>query len=232
MSDEYTKTLEHVIKQMLKPLKDIPFNLVIETISGHKVVPFDKNNNRDKRILENLIKVAEIAGNEINKTGIFRRRPNEVGNDIESFVMNALNSIGYRSSTPKSKSGKKMSMGYPDIVFVDEFKKMNYLECKTFNISNISTTQRSFYLSPSKDFKITTDSHHFVISYEIVVTGKSGTKNIYKASSWKILSLEKLLVNVKYEFNTDNKSLYDSKLVLAEGKLNLNAKKKQLNNYL
>ena len=31
------------------------------------------------------------AGKEINKTGILRPRPNEVGNDIEPYVRNALN---------------------------------------------------------------------------------------------------------------------------------------------
>ena len=29
-NEEYTKKLENIIKQMLQPLKDIPFNLVIE----------------------------------------------------------------------------------------------------------------------------------------------------------------------------------------------------------
>jgi hypothetical protein len=43
-NNEYTKKLEHVIKQMLQPLKDIPFNLVIEVMTGKKVQPFDFNN--------------------------------------------------------------------------------------------------------------------------------------------------------------------------------------------
>jgi len=36
-NNEYTKKLENVIKQMLQPLKDIPFNLVIETMTGKKL---------------------------------------------------------------------------------------------------------------------------------------------------------------------------------------------------
>lgn len=39
--DEYTHKLEGVIKQMLQPIKGIPFNLVIETLSSYKVIPFD-----------------------------------------------------------------------------------------------------------------------------------------------------------------------------------------------
>ena len=39
--NDYTKKLENVIKQMLQPLKDIPFNLVIEFMIGKKVISFD-----------------------------------------------------------------------------------------------------------------------------------------------------------------------------------------------
>ena len=41
VGNEYIKKLENVIKQMLQPLKDIPFNLVIETMTGKKVISFD-----------------------------------------------------------------------------------------------------------------------------------------------------------------------------------------------
>ena len=41
-NQDYTKNLENVIKQMLTPLKNIPLNLVIEGITGHKIIPFDK----------------------------------------------------------------------------------------------------------------------------------------------------------------------------------------------
>ncbi len=37
MKDEkYISKLENVIKQMLAPLKEIPFNLVIESLTGKK----------------------------------------------------------------------------------------------------------------------------------------------------------------------------------------------------
>ena len=80
----------------------------------------------------------------------------------------------------------------------------------------MSTTQRSFYLSPSDSFKVTTDAHHFIISFQIYVDGRLNDKNIYKCSSWKILSIDQLLVDVKYEFNSDNIRLYTEHLILAE----------------
>lgn len=204
---------------MLKPLKGISLNVVIEGLSGCKIIPFDKKNKNDIKLLEILKKVAIKAGSEVNKDGIKRSRPNEVGNDIEPYVKDALNKFDMKASTPMTINGKHKSTGYPDIEFIDGNGRINYIECKTFNIDNIESTQRSFYLSPSEDFKITKNAHHFVISYEIYVAGRSGSNNVYKCRSWKLVTLENLECDVKYEFNSDNKRLYASKLILAEGEL-------------
>jgi hypothetical protein len=217
-NDEYTERLENVIKQMLQPLKGIPFNLVIEAMTGKKVIPFDFNNKDHRKVLCLLKKAAKKAGEEINKEGISRERPNEAGNDIESYVRNALNSLGLRAEIP-NVNGHKKATGYPDIIFW--YKNIPYyLECKTYNSENINTTQRSFYLSPSDEFKVTYDAIHFLLSYEIYVEGKRGYKNIYKCKRYKILSIQSLSLDVKYEFNSDNKRIYSGKdgaIILAEG---------------
>jgi len=83
--------LQGVIAQMLKPLKDLPLGIVIEGLSGHKVKPYSKKSKKDKKVLSILKKIAEEVLSEINKKGISRSRANEVGNDIESYVKNALN---------------------------------------------------------------------------------------------------------------------------------------------
>lgn len=208
--DEYTKKLENVIKQMLQPLKDIPFNLVIETMTGRKVISFDFTNSEHQQVLDLLKQAALKAGKEINKTGILRPRPNEVGNDIEPYVRKALNSLGLNADIPEGPSGHKKALGYPDILFWFN-KTPYYLECKTYNIENIGTTQRSFYFSPSDEFKVTYDAPHFILSYEIYVAGEKGNKHIYKCKHYKILSIESLSLDVKYEFNSDNKRMYSGK---------------------
>lgn len=221
MNDEYTKRLENVIKQMLTPLKDIPFNLVIESLTGKKVIPFDFKNPNDKELLELLKKVALFGGKEINANGIQSKRPNEVGNYIEVFVEKGLKQYGLKPDIPSGISGKKKTAGYPDRIFF--FKdKPNYLECKTYNLENISTTQRSFYFSPSDDFKVIYDTHHFILSYEMFLDGRKGDKNIYRCRHYKILSLDSLSLDVKYEFNSDNQRMYSGKagtIILDEGKI-------------
>lgn len=132
-NNEYTKRLENVIKQMLQPLKDIPFNLVIESMTGKKVISFDFAKSDHQKILSLLKQAALNAGKEINKTGILRSRPNEVGNDIEPYVRNALNLLDINADIPIGPSGHKKSTGYPDILFWFN-ENPYYLECKTYNI--------------------------------------------------------------------------------------------------
>jgi len=219
--EKYISKLENVIKQMLQPLKDIPFNLVIETMTGKKVISFDFKDSGHTQALELLKKVAKKAGTEVNRTGILRPRPNEIGNDIEPYVKSALNSLGLKADVPTVPSGNKKSTGYPDLLFWLE-EKPYYLECKTYNIENIETTQRSFYFSPSDEFKVIYDAPHFLLSFEIYVAGEQDKNHIYKCRHYKILSVDSLSVDVKYEFNSDNKRMYSGKggtVILAEGEI-------------
>ncbi|MDI6757389.1 MAG: hypothetical protein QME32_05140 [Endomicrobiia bacterium] len=73
MKDEkYISKLENVIKQMLRPLKDVPFNLAIEAMTGKKVISFDFKDTGHAQVLDLLKQAASSAGKEINKTGILR----------------------------------------------------------------------------------------------------------------------------------------------------------------
>lgn len=222
MTDKnYINRLEDVIKQMLVPLKDIPFNLVIESLTGKKVIPFDFNNIDDTELLKTLKRVAILAGKEINKNGIISKRPNEVGNYIEAYVKNALQAHNLNPGIPTGITGRKKAAGYPDIIFFFK-EKPYYLECKTYNLENISTTQRSFYFSPSDDFKVIYDTHHFILSYEMFLEGRKNEKSIFKCRHCKILSIDSLSLDVKYEFNSDNQRVYSGKngtVILVEGKL-------------
>jgi hypothetical protein len=56
------------------------------------------------------------------------------------------------------------------------------------------------------------------------VEGQDGDNNIYKCDRYKLLAIDDLPVDLKYEFNSDNKRLYSNKnnvRVLAEGDINL-----------
>ncbi|MDX2083749.1 MAG: hypothetical protein SFV53_07175 [Rickettsiales bacterium] len=214
MKDQYTKNLEELVKQIIKPLKKVPFNLVIESIYGKKVLPFDKSSKENKKLLQSLQLLAETTGLEVNEIGgIKSKRVNEVGNYIEPFVKKSLEKIGFKTLLQVTRSGKNKSAGYPDLQFKDNLGRICYLECKTFNLKSVATTQRSFYLSPSNDPKVNFDGFHFILSFEIFQESKK-----YKCASYKIISIENLSCDLKQEFNSDNKRLYADELILAQGK--------------
>lgn len=214
MSDQkYIKNLEAIAKIITEPLKNLPFSSVIRLLSGKKVLKFN-----NKILLGRLNKAISLAGKKAYKTGIFAKRVNEVGNKIELFVKEAMNNIGLRVDTPMAQNGKRKATGYPDIEITDKNQTI-YLECKTYNIKNVNTSQRAFYFSPSENFKITKDAPHLMLSFQVEVKKRKGRK-AYVPVHWKLYTLENLKVDLKHEFNQSNKNLYASefskKALLAE----------------
>ncbi len=198
MDKNYIKDLENFVKRMLIPMKDLSFRVIIKSISGYSVLPFKK----DPQLTNLLKKVFRYASENINTKGIQAKRPNEVGNKIELFVKESLNKFNVKPEVPKNQNGKRVSAGYPDIIF-EYHNHPIYLECKTYNLKNINTTQRSFYFSPSKNFKITKNAPHLMITFQIVK--KHGR---YFTTHWRLYSLENMKINLKHEFNQSNKKMY------------------------
>lgn len=219
--EKYIKELEEAINRFLKPLRGIPFRIAIKAISGYEVIPFDINNPLDKQLLEDLIHATKIAAQEANQKGIYTRRVNEVGNQIEPFMINALNQIGLHAERPITMQGRRKAAGYPDIYFRDKNGRHNYLECKTYNESNYQSTQRTFYFSPAirkTDFKVTYDARHFIVSFKIERTERDG-KIAFIPVYWKIFSTNDLVGQIKHEFNANNKQIYRDEALLAEGEI-------------
>lgn len=224
MTDEqerYIKELEETLSQFLKPLKNIPFRIAVKAISGCDVIPFDRNDPADKRLLQDLIQATKIAAGNANRKGIFTRRENEVGNHIEPFMIKALNEVGLNANRPKTREGKKKAVGYPDIFLIDRDGRPNYIECKTYNERNYQTTQRSFYFSPAErreDFKIIHDARHLIVSFKIEKAERDG-RIAFVPVYWKIFSMDGLIGQIKHEFNSTNKQMYREDALLAEGSL-------------
>lgn len=193
---------------MGKPLKNVPFDRVIEAMTGHRVLAFDAHDPAHRAIVEVLKTAGGNSVKAINASGgIQSARPNEVGNKVEPFLKDALNSIAdVKADTPKTPSGRRKSSGYPDIE-VEMGGRIAYVECKTYHRENAETTQRSFYFSPSDEFKVTCDALHLLMAYEMV-RAQDGR---YRANGFKLLTLEHLSLDVKHEFNSDNRRLYSGR---------------------
>ena len=214
--NDYIKQLEETISKFLKPLKDIPFPIAIKAISGHKVLAFDKNSQKDKELLSRLTMAMDIAVKNAYKDGIPTARPNEVGNHIEPFVRDALNSIDVKAEIPLTSNGKHQSAGYPDVFIKDVDGRITYLECKTYSQKSIGSSFRAFYFQPSESPKIVHDARHLMVSFKIIREKRNGNL-VFVPVHWKLYTLEKMLVQVKHEFNASNKGIYKPEALLAEG---------------
>ena len=216
--DDYVRQLEETIGKFLEPLTAIPFTLAIKALTGFEVLNFDPSLDENKKLLERLSNAAQLGGQKAFQQGIFTARPNEAGNHIEPFVVDALRHVGLKADKPVSKSGKKKAAGYPDIQIEDERGRTVYLDCKTYSTLTKDQTFRTFYFSPSGDPKITREAFHLLMGFELDISEREG-KRAFIPISWQIYTFDKLLIRVKHEFNASNRELYTREALLSQGRI-------------
>jgi len=205
---------------MLKPIKGIPFSVIVKSLAECQVIQIDKTDQADTDLLKRLEKAIHFCSSELKSSPIRRPRPNEVGNDVEEYVMRALPKAGLSPARPTSSACLGKSTGYPDILVRDEGKRATYLECKIFADGSEATTMRSFYLSPSDSFKVCLDARHLLLAFGMKATPIAGSRDSeYVPKSYKLIDLHDLLCDVKYEFNSDNRRLYSPSMTLLQGNL-------------
>ena len=219
MADDRVEQLETMLKAFLQPVKNQPFGLIIKALTGHEVLPFDLSNPETRSLLAALQEAAEVATKTAHHQGIFAGRPNEAGNAVEPFVLNALQSAGLDAQKPKNKRGRVQTTGYPDLQIEFGKSRMCYLECKTYSSKSRDSSNRSFFLSPSENPKVNASAHHLIIAFELerAPHRDRGPTLTFVPIRWHIYTLENLRVDLKYEFNASNKRLYDAGALLAEG---------------
>lgn len=212
--------LEQALAQMLKPIKGIPFSVIVKSMSDKQVIQINKDDAFDQGLVDALENAIKICASDLKANPIRRPRPNEVGNDVEAYVMRALSQSGLTASRPTSKSGLGKATGYPDILLQDAEKRDTYLECKIFAHGSAETTMRSFYLSPSESFKVSKDARHLLLAFGMEASALAGSRDsIYMPKSYKLIDLHDLLCDVKYEFNSDNRRLYTPSMIISQGKI-------------
>ena len=217
-AENQIEELEAILARFLQPMRGLPFPVVIKAMAQCAVLGIEPGSPDDGKLIESVSKAARLVGNFVRDDPIRRNRPNEVGNDIEPFVMRAHNEIGLRAERPKSAKGRGQQTGYPDILLYDGANRPSYLECKIFAEGSALTTMRSFYLSPSLNPKICLDARHLLLAFGVDRKPISGSRDsFYRATSFKLVDLHQLKCDVKYEFNADNARLYNEGMVLSQG---------------
>jgi len=175
----------------------VPLETVVEALCGCRVLDWQGEQ------VEGLIRIADSVLRRVRATPLSAARPNEVGNHLEEVVSAAIRELGWPVDRPSGPSGRRRSAGYPDLEFMAQGRAF-YLEIKAFSPGTERSTQRTFYLSPSDDFKVTRDAFHLLLACEIVPVGE----DTYRLQSVKWLDLRKLECRLKHEFNASNRDLY------------------------
>jgi hypothetical protein len=210
-----TDSTAAALAELTKPSKALPFKTVIQATTGHRVLDFDTNNPVHVELRNKIMRAAALAGQRARKEGISAARANEAGNHLEPFVRAALRDAGLEAHVPVTTAGQAQVTGYPDIEILSA--PPVYLELKTYSATTANTTQRSFYYSPSERPKVTHDALHLLLAYELEKTTRD-RQTIFVPVRWKLISLQDLQVDLKFEFNQSNRGLYgNSKTVLDEG---------------
>ena len=168
-----------------------------------EVERFDTTIPANEVTLQTLSKAMRDAGRAVQQKPIVRPRPNEVGNDMEPYVIRALRARGFDAAAPRTKAGRGKSTGYPDIRLGMTGLPI-YIEVKTYAAANHTTTQRSFYLSPAENPKVYENGHHLLVGFEMVEDG-----NAYIPAAFEMVDLYGLDCDMKSEFNSDNRRLYE-----------------------
>jgi hypothetical protein len=206
---------ERALSELTKPTKKVPFKTVLHATTGHRLIEFDTNNTAHVALRAKILKAAAMAGEEARREGISSTRANEAGNHLEPFVRAALKDAGLAARVPVNSNGRAQTTGYPDIELTGE--PACYIELKTYSAATAHTTQRSFYYSPSATPKVTRDALHLLLAYELEKIERDG-RSVFVPRHWKLLTLDELEVDLKFEFNQSNRGLYDQgRATLDEG---------------
>jgi hypothetical protein len=203
----------------MKPARQIPFKEVILATTRHHILRFDTNSPSHLALHEKLSTAARSAAQKARTDGLFSARANEAGNRMEAFVKAALTEAGLDARTPVTAEGRARTTGYPDIEVLGD--PPCYLELKTYSDTTANTTQRSFYYSPSENPKVTHDALHLLLAYQLERIERNG-RTAFQPIHWKLVTLEDLTVDLKFEFNQSNRGLYGEEArhsLLGEGAL-------------
>ncbi len=193
------------LRELTKPQRDLSFAEVIQATTGHRIIPLDTNHPAHRALHQRVLAAAADAGERARRAGIVSTRANEAGNGMEAFVKAALLAAGLTNRTPVTTAGSEQAVGYPDVEILSD--PPCYLELKTYSATTANTTQRSFYFSPSERPKVTRDALHLLLAYQLERTQRNG-QIVFLPVHWKLITLEDLKVELKFEFNQSNRGLY------------------------
>lgn len=182
---------------------NISFPELVKATTDHEVYKLQVEDREDDKILySEILKAANNFIGYVNRTRqrFQGDRINDVGKRIEEVFVEELKKSELRPLLLSSS-------GYPDMKIIDQYDRVTYLESKAVS-KNWDSTFRSFYYTDGK--KIDADARHLLIAWDIV----EESPKYWLVRGFKLCDLYNLGMNLKLEFNSSNRALYSSDLLL------------------
>lgn len=193
-------------------LAELPFPLLIESATGHRVIPIQPE---DDRWLEPLSRALDRTLVRLNDPlhPIHRvARINEASHFVEDELMIELSAEpGWRAQPAPTATGARQRSGYPDIRLQLPDGRIVYLDPKLMTVENRASTLRTFYYEPKTETgKVNADAVHLLIG--IQHHGESGGE--LRLEKWELVDLSRIRLELKPEFQTSNRELYRDETVI------------------
>lgn len=198
--------------------KGILFSEVVEATSGKKIIPFDRDNADDARILAGVGQAMDEVLSKMNapESEVHRiARINEVSGHFENLMQKLLNGMpDFSCDFPRTKSGQVLRSGYPDLRLVDKPSgKICYLDPKLYAEGSRESSFRTFYFEPKKETnKVNDDARHLIVGIAHARDSKG-----WKFLRWELIDLAHFRVKLKAEFEGSNRDMYRRDAVVGTG---------------
>ena len=178
---------------IMRRVRGIPFSYVIKMTTGHEVYPVK---DEDTEVINEIFEKAKAVVKEAKNEDFSSLRPNEISNKLEDMLREKLG-----GSIPENKVA-----GYPNIL-IERKGKPYYIEVKLADVKEMNSSFRTFYYEPVELAKVTKDACHIIVGF---------IHRMRSIIGFKIVDASRIRVNLKSEFNTNNKELYRQENILKE----------------
>jgi hypothetical protein len=190
------------------------FPLVVEAVSGKKVLPAAGRESRERVIAAITAVTDEMLAEMSAESSPIRglRRINEGSRFFEEGLLEGIENIeGITCTIPHTRQGSAQRSGYPDLRITDEATgDVYYLDPKLMEQGSAESNLRTFYFEPKDNtLKITEEATHLLLGIEH--DGKDGEWEFLR---YRLVDLSELKVRLKAEFQASNRELYEEASVL------------------
>ena len=213
-------TIDALIPWLLQKdaeLHGIPFSEVIFDATGKRVLPFDRKDETDQRVVRQLRSALDEVMKRLNapdKAVQRISRINELSSHFEDLIRELLEAEpGLGCDLPRTAQNRVQRSGYPDLRLIDEqSQRVYYLDPKLYAVGSRDSSFRTFYFEPkSTTNKVRDDAVHFIVGFE----HQKSPGQSWKFTRWDLIDLSQFKVKLKAEFQGSNRDIYRPEAVVA-----------------